>query len=223
MDRHRTCDPLFHASEAVHRPGRQELRRIAVVFGKNSLTYGELDARANQLAHHLRDLGVGLETVAGLCVERSPEIIIGLLRILKAGGADLPLDPDYPHERLAFMLVDAGAPVLVTQSALLDRLPCMAPGSCGSMPTGRLSRSIPTTAPTVALDPHNTACVIYRSGSTGEPKGVAVTHAGIPNLAAVLVDWLTVPDTPVCSVKLLCSDLGDFRWPNIGCRTSEHR
>jgi AMP-binding enzyme len=72
MDRHRTCDPLFHASEAVHRPGRQELRRIAVVFGEDSLTYGELDARANQLAHHLRDLGVGLETVVGLCVERSP-------------------------------------------------------------------------------------------------------------------------------------------------------
>ena len=206
MDRHRTCDPLFHASEAVHRPGRQELRRIAVVFGEDSLTYGELDARANQLAHHLRDLGVGLETVAGLCVERSPEIIIGLLRILKAGGADLPLDPDYPHERLAFMLVDAGAPVLVTQSALLDRLPCMAPASCGSMPTGRLSRSIPTTAPT-------------------EPKG-AVTHAGIPNLAAVLVDWLTInPESRILSpVKLLCSGLGDFRLFSIGCRSdSEHR
>jgi non-ribosomal peptide synthetase component F len=94
-----------------------------VVFGEDSLTYGELDARANQLAHHLRDLGVGLETVIGFCVERSPEMIIGLLRILKAGCADLPLDPDYPHERLACMLVDAGAPALVTQSALLDRLP----------------------------------------------------------------------------------------------------
>jgi len=94
MDRHRTCDPLFHASEAVHRPGRQELRRIAVVFGEDSLTYGELDARANQLAHHLRDLGVGLETVVGLCVERSPEMIIGLLRILKAGGVSSTLSGD---------------------------------------------------------------------------------------------------------------------------------
>ena len=78
----------------------------------------ELDARANQLAHHLRALGVGPEVVVGLCVERSPEMLVGLLGILKAGGAYLPLDPDYPPERLAFMLEDAGAPVLVTQSAL---------------------------------------------------------------------------------------------------------
>ena len=95
---------------------------IAVVFEEHSLSYGELDARANQLAHHLRDLGVGPEAVVGLCVERSPEMIIGLIGILKAGGAYLPLDPDYPHERLAFMLADAGAPLLVTHSALGERL-----------------------------------------------------------------------------------------------------
>ena len=89
----------------------------------SSLSYGELDARSSQLAHHLRALGVGPETVVGLCVERSLEMVVGLLGILKAGGAYLPLDPDYPHERLAFMLEDADAPVLVTQSALLDRLP----------------------------------------------------------------------------------------------------
>ena len=88
-----------------------------------SLTYGELDARANQLAHHLRALGVGPEAVVGLCVERSPEMLIGLIGILKAGGAYLPLDPSYPHERLAFMLEDAGAPVLVTAVGALDRLP----------------------------------------------------------------------------------------------------
>ena len=96
---------------------------VAVVFEEQSLSYGELDARANQLAHHLRALGVGPEVVVGLCVERSLEMLIGLLGILKAGGAYLPLDPAYPQERLAFMLEDAGAPVLVTQSALLDRLP----------------------------------------------------------------------------------------------------
>ena len=94
-----------------------------MVFEDTSLTYGELDARSNQLAHHLRALGVGPEVVVGLCVERSLEMLVGLLGILKAGGAYLPLDPDYPPERLAFMLADAGAPVLVTQSALLDRLP----------------------------------------------------------------------------------------------------
>ena len=92
-------------------------------------------ARANQLAHHLRALGVGPETVVGLCLERSLEMIVGLLGILKAGGAYLPLDPAYPHERLAFMLADAGAPVLLTQSALLDRLPAHgSTASCASMP-----------------------------------------------------------------------------------------
>ena len=95
----------------------------AVVFEDTSLTYGELDAHSSQLAHHLRALGVGPEVVVGLCVERSLEMLVGLLGILKAGGAYLPLDPDYPPERLAFMLADAGAPVLVTQSALRDRLP----------------------------------------------------------------------------------------------------
>ena len=94
-----------------------------MVFGDERLSYGALEARANRLAHHLRGLGVGPEVVVGLCVERSPDMVVGLLGILKAGGAYLPLDPAYPADRLAFMLADAGAPVLVTQSALLDRLP----------------------------------------------------------------------------------------------------
>ena len=88
---------------------------VAVVFEEVTLTYRELNERANRLAHHLQGLGVGPETMVGLCVERSPEMVIGLLGILKAGGAYLPLDPNYPHERLAFMLADAGCPVLVTQ------------------------------------------------------------------------------------------------------------
>ena len=88
-----------------------------MVFEDETLTYAQLDARANQLAHHLQSLGVGPEVVVGLCVERSLEMMVGLLGILKAGGAYLPLDPAYPPERLAFMLEDAGAPVLVTQSA----------------------------------------------------------------------------------------------------------
>jgi amino acid adenylation domain-containing protein len=165
---------------------------IAVVFEDQTLTYGALDARANQLAHHLRDLGVGPETVVGLCVKRSPEMIIGLIGILKAGGVYLPLDPDYPQDRLAFMLADAGAPVLVTQSALLERL-----GAHGAR-TVRLDADWPTIAqqptraPAGALDPRNTAYVIYTSGSTGTPKGVAVTHAGIPNLAAAEIDWLAI-------------------------------
>ena len=97
----------------------------------------ELDARANQLAHHLRALGVGPEVVVGLCVERSLDMIVGLVGILKAGGAYLPLDPAYPAERLAFMLEDAGAPVLVTQSALPIGCRRTLPASCDSMPTRR--------------------------------------------------------------------------------------
>src|SRR5262249_48040265 len=96
---------------------------IAVVFEEHSLSYGALNARANQLAPRLRDRGVGAESVVGLCVERSPEMIIGLIGILKAGGAYLPLDPSYPPERLAFMLRDAGAAVLLTHCALWLSVP----------------------------------------------------------------------------------------------------
>ena len=95
----------------------------AVVFEDERLSYGELDARSSQLAHHLRGLGVGPEVVVGLCIERSLAMLVGLLGILKAGGAYLPLDPDYPPERLAFMLADAGAPVLLTRAALRAHLP----------------------------------------------------------------------------------------------------
>ena len=95
----------------------------AVVFEDERLSYGELDARSSQLAHHLRALGVGPEVVVGLCIERSLAMLVGLLGILKAGGAYLPLDPDYPPERLAFMLADAGAPVLLTRAALRAHLP----------------------------------------------------------------------------------------------------
>jgi non-ribosomal peptide synthetase component F len=110
--------PALFAAQAVRTPDA-----VAVVFEDRTLSYAALDAHANRLAHHLQSLGVGPETMVGLCVERSPEMVIGLLGILKAGGAYLPLDPNYPRERLAFMLADAGCPVLVTQSALLDRLP----------------------------------------------------------------------------------------------------
>src|SRR6185312_10008818 len=110
--------PALFAAQAARTP-----EALAVVCGGQSLSYAALEAHANRLAHHLRGLGVGPETVVGLCVERSPQMIIGLLGILKAGGAYLPLDPHYPAERLKFMLADASAAVLVTQSALLDRLP----------------------------------------------------------------------------------------------------
>ena len=153
----------------------------AVVFGDETLTYAQLDARANQLAHHLRGLGVGPEVIVGLCVKRSLEMLVALLGILKAGGAYLPLDPDHPAERLAFMLEDASAPVLVTNAALPDRLPA-------SVRIVRLDAEWPTigqnptTPPANHLLPSNAVYLTYTSGSTGKPKGVAMAHQAIANL-----------------------------------------
>ena len=171
----------------------------AVVFAGSRLSYGELDRRANQVAHHLRGFGVGPETVVGLCLERSLELIVGLLGILKAGGAYLPLDPQYPVERLGFMLGDAGARVLVTQQALLDRLSLANAGACAAVvrldaDAPRIAAQ-PARAPALALDPHHPAYVIYTSGSTGMPKAVSVSHAGIPNLAAAQMDRFAIDQT----------------------------
>ncbi len=116
-----------------------------------------------------------------LCVERSFDMVIALIGILKAGAAYLPLDPDYPTERLAFMLRDAGAPLLVTQTALLTRLPAHTARIVDlDADTAAIARH-PTTAPPGRIDPHSTAYVIYTSGSSGQPKGVAVTHRGLAN------------------------------------------
>ena len=133
--------PELFAAQAARTPDA-----AAVIFEDRALSYAALDAHANRLAHHLHSLGVGPETVVGLCVERSPEMLIGLLGILKAGGAYLPLDPDYPRERLEFMLADAGVSVLVTQSALVDRLPVDS-GAAHRAPRrrpGRRSRGSPS-------------------------------------------------------------------------------
>ena len=163
-----------------------------MVFEDQQLTYAALDARANQLAHHLRNLGVGPEVVVGQCVERSLEMLVGFLGILKAGGVYLPLDPSYPPDRLAFMLEDARAPVLLTQAALLDQLPAYGVRIVELDADWPAIARQPTTAPGNTLHPHNTAYVIYTSGSTGTPKGVAVSHGGIPNLAAVEIERFTI-------------------------------
>ena len=169
--------PQLFAAQVANTPDA-----IALVFEDQRLTYGELDARANQLAHHLRDLGVGPDVVVGLCVERSPAAIIGLIGILKAGGAYLPLDPDYPAERLAFMLADACAPVLLTQSTLLGRIPANDVRVVLIDAEWAIIAQQSAKAPTLALDPHNSAYVIYTSGSTGRPKGVVVTHHNVARL-----------------------------------------
>ncbi len=155
----------------------------AVVAEEGSLTYGELERRANQLAHRLRSLGVGPDVLVGLCAERSPEMVVGMLAVLKAGGAYVPLDPEYPKDRLAYLLEDSGAAVLLTQRRLAAEIPSgdarailledEPAGAAGADDTdGRLSGG---------AGPDNLAYVIYTSGSTGRPKGVLVRHGGVVN------------------------------------------
>ena len=159
---------------------------VAVVFERRAASaMRELDARANQLAHHLRGLGVGPEVVVGLCVERSPEMVVGLLGILKAGGAYLPLDPGYPPERLAFMLADAGAPVLVTQAALLDRLP--AHGARIVLPRCRLaapSRGSPPPRPPRARSAQPRLCHLHLGLDRHAERGRGRRIAALPTTSA---------------------------------------
>ncbi|WP_163230237.1 non-ribosomal peptide synthetase [Caulobacter rhizosphaerae] len=154
----------------------------ALALGEATMSYGELEARSNQLAWHLKARGVGPEVVVGLCLERSFEMVVGLLAILKAGGAYLPLDPDYPAERLRFMLDDAGAMVVVTTQAIADGLPAY-----GVLPVlldeeAQAIAARPDQAPPPAAGPLNLAYVIYTSGSTGSPKGVGTVHRNIARL-----------------------------------------
>ena len=147
------------------------------------LTYRQLNTRANQLAHHLQTLGVGPGDLVGLCLERSIEMVVGLLGILKAGAAYVPLDPTYPQERLAYMLSDAQVSVLLTQPPLLPQLPQL-PAQVVCLDTSRAEiAQAAETNPVRAAKPDNLAYVIYTSGSTGKPKGVQIIHQGLGNLA----------------------------------------
>lgn len=154
---------------------------VAVVFEERQLTYRDLNHRANQLAHYLQSLGVGPETLVGLCVERSIEMVVGLLGILKAGAAYVPLDPEYPPERLAFMLNDAGAPVLLTQERLLPRLPShQSRAICLDTDWSRIA-SQSVASPNIKTGGDHLAYIIYTSGSTGRPKGAMISHRAICN------------------------------------------
>jgi amino acid adenylation domain-containing protein len=168
--------PQLVATQAASSPDA-----IALAAGSEVLTYGELDRQANRLAHLLRDMGVGPETVVGIYLERSPAIMVALAT-LKAGGAYLPLDEATPSERLGFMLQDAGIPVLVTCSRLVGRVPS---GKWQVLNLDHKYSEIKAgaaEAPAADLTPQSLAYVIFTSGSTGQPKGVEITHAGLQNL-----------------------------------------
>jgi amino acid adenylation domain-containing protein len=191
-----TTDMAYPASRCAHELFEAQANRtpgaIAVSFGKELYTYSELNRRANQLAHYLRRRGVGPETMVGLHVERSLEMVIGFLGILKAGAAYLPLDPTYPPERLAFMLEDAQVPILLTRQHVLEHLPDPL------LPTPYSLILLDTDWETIAQESEenprsgatleNTIYVIYTSGSTGRPKGVMVPHRALVNHAMAMIE-----------------------------------
>ncbi len=156
---------------------------IALRMGQESLSYRALNARANQLAHELRDRGVGPETLVGISIERSLEMVVAVLGVLKAGGAYLPLDPTYPADRLAFMIEDSGVPLIVTQQRLEERIPSSWAQIIAIDDAWPDIAAQPENAIETGVDADNLAYVIYTSGSTGRPKGVQVTHRGLCNLA----------------------------------------
>ncbi|MCK5573956.1 MAG: amino acid adenylation domain-containing protein, partial [Bacteroidetes bacterium] len=154
---------------------------VAVSFEDEHITYRSLNERANQLAHHLRSLGVGAEDIVGICVERSVEMVVGMLGVLKAGGAYLPLDPTYPVERLRYMLEDSGVGILLTQRRILDDLPISDVTTvCLDADREELQKH-PVEDLSSIVGPQNLAYMIYTSGSTGLPKGTLLTHLGLHN------------------------------------------
>lgn len=181
-------DAPFPADKTIHQLFETQADRtpdaVAVVYEDIRLTYRDLNTRANQLAYHLKERGVTRETLVGLCVDRSPEMIIALLGILKAGGAYVPLDPAYPKERLAFMLEDSGVHILVTTERLCNHLPA------NSASVVCIDRDLDSKAaraienPVNGVGAANLAYVIYTSGSTGKPKGSMLEHRGVCNLIA---------------------------------------
>ncbi|WP_375491859.1 amino acid adenylation domain-containing protein [uncultured Nostoc sp.] len=179
----------YPQDQCIHQLFETQVERtpdsIAVVFADQQLSYCELNARANQLAHYLQALGVKPEVLVGICVQRSLLMVIGLLAILKAGGAYIPLDPSYPQERIAFILEDTQAPVLLTQESLLGAMPQhKAKVVCLDTDWQTIAQQTQENLLSVVTT-DNLAYVIYTSGSTGRPKGVMIQHAS----TVAMLDW----------------------------------
>ena len=212
-----TVHQLFEA-QAARTPAA-----TAVVFGEESLTYAELNERANRLAWRLRELGVGPESLVGVLLGRTDALIVGLLGVLKAGGAYVPLDPEYPRERIRFTLGDAGVKALLTEESLLGALPeggaaddgavvcaIVCAIVCMDRDAGAIARASAEN-PSVKVAPSNLAYMIYTSGSTGRPKGVAIEHRS----AAALLHWSRETFSPeelacVLASTSVCFDLSVF-------------
>ncbi|MEH2324927.1 MAG: amino acid adenylation domain-containing protein [Nostoc sp.] len=183
----------------------------ALVFGNQQLSYKELNIRSNQLADYLKKIGVKTEYLVGICMERSPEMIIAILGIFKAGGAYLPLDPSYPQERLKFMLEDAQVSVLLTQENLLQHFtefsnPIISIDKDWAAITQH-SRENPNSCVTL----ENLAYVIYTSGSTGQPKGVLIEHRGLSNLVADQIEVFNLqPSNRILQFASLSFDASIF-------------
>jgi len=189
---------------------------IAVRFENAELTYRQLNARANQLAHHLRTLGVGPDVRVGICMERSLELVVGLLGILKAGGAYVPLDPAYPHERLSYMLETAGVPVLLTQQRLVDDLPTHTASVLCLDTEWDIVADPRTENPVNQTAADDLAYVIFTSGSTGRPKGAMNTHAAICNRLLWMQDAYQLDGTDRVLQKTPFSfdvSVWEFFWP----------
>jgi amino acid adenylation domain-containing protein len=184
---------------------RRSPESTAVVFEGESLSYGELNARANRLGRYLRGLGVGAEVLVAVCMERSLELSVALLAVLKAGGAYVPLDPGYPGERLAYMLADSGAAVLLTQECLRGLLAATCPVVCVDVWSGEGESGADLEA---GDGGEGLAYVIYTSGSTGRPKGVEISHGALTNFLISMAERPGLgPEDTLLAVTSLSFDI----------------
>src|SRR5947209_3234730 len=216
-DPHGSCIPDQVTARAVESPCALALTAVS-----QELTYQQLDCRANRLASYLRSLGVGRDVLVGLCLPRSLDMVVGALGILKAGGAYVPMDPAYPPGRLAFMLDDAQAAVLITNPRVAQQLPA-AQRKLVYLDAPEIAAQ-PADAPLVPNGPDDLAYVMYTSGSTGRPKGVEIRHRSLANLVSWHVQAFSVTAADRAShVAGLGFDAAVWElWPYLAAGASVH-
>ncbi|HED09976.1 MAG TPA: non-ribosomal peptide synthetase, partial [Caldithrix abyssi] len=170
----------YNWQRCMHHLVEEQVRRqpaaVAVAIDGAHITYEQLNRRANQLARHLRSLGVGAEVPVGISLEKSPDLMVAVLAVLKAGGGYVPMDPDYPPERLAYMIEDSATPVLITHGSLVERLPQSAAKFICLDREQETLEQYEADNPDVPLNPQNMAYMIYTSGTTGQAKGTVISH-----------------------------------------------